>query len=168
MIRIARLEDINQIMLIVSETIEDLNSENNHQWSETYPTEVNFTEDINNKALYIFEKSGQVAGFICINQQEDEAYKELNWNCTEPAIVIHRFAVRRSHQRQSIGTKLLEYIESFARNKDIFYLKVDTNSKNTRMNKLFQKQEYNFIGTINLRGLNDKFNCYDKVLEREV
>jgi ribosomal protein S18 acetylase RimI-like enzyme len=167
-IRIARTEDLDQIMLIVKETIEDLNNEGNIQWSEEYPNRDHFSEDIKNNQLYIFEKEGKVAGFICLNTNEDEAYQGLPWRKNEMAMVIHRFAVSREKQRQSIGTKLIEYAERFALNKNICYLKVDTNSKNSRMNRLFDKMGFEFIGQINLRDVKSKFNCYDKIIENEV
>jgi ribosomal protein S18 acetylase RimI-like enzyme len=163
-IRIARTDDLDQIMTIVKETIEDLNKEDNRQWSEEYPNRDHFSEDIKNNQLYIFEKEGKVAGFICLNTQEDEAYRGLPWRLEETALVIHRFAVSKEKQRQSIGTKLVEYAERFALNKNIKYLKVDTNSRNSRMNQLFRKMNFEFIGQINLRDLESKFNCYDKII----
>ncbi len=165
MIRIARYEDLDQILNIIKETIEDLTEQGNFQWSETYPTENHMKEDIKKASLYIFEKNNEVAGFICLNKHEDIAYKPLPWRKKGEAIVIHRFAVKRCYQRQKIGTKLIEFAENFARNKGIYYLKVDTNSKNIRMNALFKKMGFVFIGTIHLRNLTDPFNCYDKVLE---
>ena len=166
MIRIARMEDLDQIMAIVKETVEDLKSENNFQWSDIYPNIDHFIQDIKNNDLFIYDKENQVAGFICINQKQDEAYKGLPWQSNKAAIVIHRFAIKRDNQRQKIGSKLLEYTEGFARNKGIYYIKVDTNTNNYRMNKLFEKNKFNFVGTIHLRDLIDKFNCYDKVLQK--
>jgi ribosomal protein S18 acetylase RimI-like enzyme len=165
MIRIARLEDMDKILLIVKETIEDLQIEGNYQWDETYPTNLDFESDIKQASLYIYELEGDVAGFICINRNESEAYQGLPWRSKGDAVVIHRFAVKRPYQRQQIGTKLVEYAERFTKNKGINYLKVDTNSKNTRMNALFKKLDYQYIGTIQLRNVEAEFNCYDKILE---
>lgn len=165
MIRIARYDDIEQILNIVKETIEDLQKEGNYQWGDDYPTKEYFLEDIKNASLYIFERNNEVAGFICLNKQEDEAYKKLNWQKQGEAIVIHRFAVKRSYQNQRIGSKLLEFAENLARNKGINYLKVDTNSKNKKMNAFFQKHGFKFVGQIYLRKVPDPFNCYEKVLE---
>ncbi|QVK17984.1 GNAT family N-acetyltransferase [Mycoplasmatota bacterium] len=164
MIRIARNEDLDQILMIVNETIEDLQKQDNYQWSDTYPTRKHFEEDIKNVNLYVFELNNEVAGFICINKKEDSAYQSLSWTKESCAIVIHRFAVKRSYQRQKIATKLIEFVEHFAKNKNINYIKVDTNSKNSRMNTLFNHLGYTFIGEINLRDLKDVFNCYDKIL----
>lgn len=167
MIRIARREDINQIMAIVQETIEDLSKEGNVQWSDEYPMEEHFLNDISNNQLYIFETGDRVAGFICINTDEDVAYQGVNWRKNEPAIIIHRFAVKRDNQNGGIGTRLLEYAFRFARNKGLSYVKVDTNSKNSRMNRLFQKMGFELVGQIQLRNISDLFNCYDKILEVE-
>lgn len=167
MIRIARKEDIDQIMAIVHETIEDLNQEGNYQWDDKYPTEARFLEDINNNHLYIVESEDKVAGFICMNQEEDEAYQTLEWRLDKPALVIHRFAIKRDKLRQGLGTKLVEFAIRFARNKGLNYVKVDTNSKNSRMNRLFQKLGFNYVGQVRLRHVEDPFNCYDYIIESE-
>lgn len=165
MIRIARKEDIDQIMTIVQETIEDLNQEGNYQWDETYPKEEHFLEDIHNNHLYIVESEDRVVGFICINQEEDETYQKVEWRLDEPALVIHRFAIKRDKLRQGLGTKLVEFAIRFAENKGIHYVKVDTNSKNIRMNALFQKLGFVHVGQIHLRNVEDPFNCYDYIIE---
>ncbi len=165
MIRIARNEDLAYILEIVKETVEDLQNQGNYQWSEFYPTRIHFEEDIKNKSLYIYEFNNEVAGFICINKIEDEVYHSLNWRQGGEAIVIHRFAVKRSYQRQKVATKLIEFVEHFAKNKGINYLKVDTNSENTRMNAFFKHLGFVFIGNIHLRNVVELFNCYDKILE---
>jgi ribosomal protein S18 acetylase RimI-like enzyme len=165
MIRIARMDDLDKIMNIVNETIEDLNTEGNYQWSTDYPLRENFEEDIKSASLYIYEQDGEVASFMCINKKQDDAYNNVNWSKDGDAIVIHRFAVKRSFQKKGIGSKMIEFTENFAKNKNIRYLKVDTNSQNTRMNKLFIRLGFNFVGQINLRDVKEPFNCYDKILE---
>jgi len=165
MIRIARLEDLDQILEIVKETVIDLQNEGNYQWDENYPTKINFETDLKNADLYVYEKNNEVAGFICINKKEDSAYLPLTWRRAKDAVVIHRFAVKRSYQRQKIGSKLVEFAEHFAENKGIKYIKVDTNSKNSRMNALFKHLGFEFVGQIHLRDVKEPFYCYDKILE---
>lgn len=165
MIRIARKEDIDQIMAIVHDTIEDLNREGNYQWDELYPTEEHFLNDIQNHHLYIIESEDKVAGFICLNQEEDEAYKTVNWRLDAPALVIHRFAIKRDKKRQGFGTKLVEFAIRFAKNKGLNYVKVDTNVKNTAMNNLFKKLGFVYVGQVHLRHVKDPFNCYDYIIE---
>ena len=165
MIRIARKEDIDQIMTIVNETIEDLTAEGNYQWDETYPTADHFLYDIQNNNLYIIESEDKVAGFICINQEEDEAYKTVNWRLDQPAIVLHRFAIKRDKMGQGLGTKLVEFAIRFSQNRGLNYVKVDTNVKNKRMNEFFKKLGFVFVGQIVLRNVKDPFNCYDYIVE---
>ena len=117
MIRKARLDDIEEILQIVSETIEDMRKEGNPQWNETYPTKEHFSKDINSGHLYIYEINKELAGFICINNIENKEYKNLVWSQNKQALVIHRFAVKRKYQRQKIGTKLMLFVEKYARKK---------------------------------------------------
>jgi len=110
MIRIARNEDLDSIIGILKETIEDLHNEGNYQWNEDYPLRTHFEADIKNTCLYVAEVNNEVAGFICINTDEDLAYQPLPWRKEGLAIVIHRFAIKRSYQRQKIGTKLIDFV----------------------------------------------------------
>jgi|SRR5690554_482526 len=137
MIRIARYEDLIEILLIVKETIDTLQKQGNFQWSKDYPTKKHFEQDINNAHLYVYEIDNEVGGFICINNIENKEYYGLPWRKKDKAIVIHRFAVKRKYQRQKTGTKLMKFVESYAFKKGINYIKVDTNTKNIRMNALF-------------------------------
>lgn len=164
MIRKARIDDIKDILEIVSETIEDMRKEGNPQWNETYPIKEHFLEDINNGHLYVYEINKEVRAFICINEIENKEYQHLVWGQNKQAVVIHRFAVKRKYQRQKLGTKLMLYVEKYAREKGLYYIKVDTNSTNKRMNALFNKLGYRFVGTIYMRNLVKEFNCYEKIL----
>ena len=165
MFRLAIIEDLDQIMAIVKETIEDLNKEGNFQWGDGYPNINVFKEDIKNHSLYVYLNNSEVVAFICLNHKEDLAYKEVTWNKQEKAFVIHRFAVKRAFQRQKIGSKVIHWVEEYAKRNQIYYLKVDTNSKNIRMNALFKKMGFQYVGSIQLRNVKTVFNCYDKIIE---
>ena len=93
-IRKAVLEDVDQIMDIISGTIEEMHSYGSTQWSEQYPQRKNFENDIAEQTLYVYEvEKGKVLGFICLNFIEPPEYKELKWCSDKKAIVIHRMSV---------------------------------------------------------------------------
>lgn len=47
MFRKATFDDLNKIMTIIAKTISDMRSYNSDQWSDDYPKEQVFIEDIN-------------------------------------------------------------------------------------------------------------------------
>lgn len=166
MIRKAEIKDIKDIMKIIKETIEEMHSYDNNQWDENYPQEKDFLDDIQKGDLYASEREGKLVGFVCINKVEPAAYRELNWSLNEEFMVIHRMAVKFAVRRTGIGAELMKYADSLALKNNIRYIKTDTNSVNFKMNALFKKCGYNFVGQIRFLGKEKPFYCYEKVLKR--
>ena len=89
--RKATMADLPYIVPMVKRTIAEMHSYNNHQWDETYPQESDFAEDIEKGELFVAERNGRLAGFVCINQVEPAEYQGVPWSKEKPAFVIHRW-----------------------------------------------------------------------------
>lgn len=164
MIRQAVIDDIKDIIKIIDETIVEMASYNNTQWNKSYPQEKDFIKDISEKSLFICEKGRKIAGFICINKVEADEYNGLNWPLNENFMVIHRMAVNPDYRRMGIGSELLTFADKYALKNNIKYLKTDTYSINTKMNNLFKKSDYDFVGEIHFSGNTEPFYCYKKMI----
>lgn len=164
MIKKAVNEDIKDIMSIIKETIVEMNSYNNHQWDENYPQEKDFMNDIKEGNLFVVKRKGILVGFVCINKTEPIEYNGLKWSLSEDFMVIHRMAVKLDFRRMGVGTELMNFADELALENNIRYLKTDTYSINTKMNTLFKKCGYNFVGEMNFLSKEEPFNCYEKVL----
>lgn len=165
MIRGAVLEDLENIMSIIKETIVEMHSYNNYQWDKNYPKEKDFMDDIEKGHLFVEEREGKLVGFICINKVEPIEYKGLNWSLDMEAMVVHRMAVNPCCRREGIGTALMRFTDELALKNNITYLKTDTYSLNTKMDALFKKSGYDFVGEMNFLGKEKTFYCYEKVLK---
>lgn len=163
-IRQADLSDIEEIMRIIKLVYREMHLEGNHQWDETYPQAVDFENDIRKKELFISEIHGRVGGFLCINHHEPEEYAQIHWSSHQTPLVLHRMAVASEFRGRGIGSVLLGFAEEFARKNGVTYLRSDTNSLNPKMNALFQKMGYSFVGQMHAFGKKVPFNFYDKVL----
>lgn len=159
-------EDIQDIMKIIKETIEEMRTYNNTQWNEEYPAEKDFMKDIENEELFVIEREGRLAGFVCINKEVPDEYDGLNWSSDKEALIIHRMAVSLEHRKSGIGTELMKLADDFALRSNIKYLKIDTYSINEKMNALIKKFDYKFVGEINFKGREKSFYCYEKVLNK--
>lgn len=164
MIRRALENDLNDIIEIVRGTVKDLQAEGNMQWDDKYPSSDDFKRDIQNNSLFVCEEDKEILGFIVVDKKEPEEYKNLEWHSNE-FLIIHRFSVSNKHLRKGIGSKLMKFVEVYGKEIGVKCIKVDTNSKNSRMNYLFNKMEYRFVGYVSFRDVKDKFNCYEKILE---
>lgn len=165
MMRKAALEDLKNIMAIIKETIAEMHSYNNYQWDENYPKEEDFIDDIEKKNLFVSERSGKLVGFICVNKEQPIEYNGLNWLLNDEAMVIHRMAVNPACRREGIGTELMKFADELALKNSIRYLKTDTYSLNIKMDALFKKSGYNFVGEMSFLGKEKPFYCYEKILK---
>jgi GNAT superfamily N-acetyltransferase len=164
MIRKANYTDIKEIMNIIRDTVVEMHSDGNTQWDENYPQENDFLKDIQKGDLYVCERDGNLAGLVCINKIQPLEYKGLPWSKEETAIIVHRMAVSQSYRRRGIGTELMAFAEEFAVQNNVQYLKTDTYSINTKMNAMFVKCGYKWVGEMSFRSKEKPFYCYEKVL----
>lgn len=77
-------------------------------------------------------------------------------------------AVNSHYRRSGIGTELMKFADELALENSIFYLKTDTYSINIKMNALFKKCDYEFVGEMSFLGKEEPFYCYEKILNLEV
>lgn len=165
LIRFATLQDIPQIMQLVSEVVPLMNAGGNFQWDAHYPNPEKFSDDIAHDKLWVAEINGNIAGVSAITTDQDPEYAEVGWDLRETAIVTHRLAVSPRFRGQGVAAALLQKAEDEAIRRGINTLRVDTNSNNQATQKLFPKMGYVFAGEIGLSyrpGL--RFYCYEKRL----
>ena len=77
-----------------------------------------------------------------------------------------RVAVAPSAQGKGIAQKFMEYAEEVAKEKGYLYVRVDTNSVNETMQRLFKRCGFQYIQDINLKnkpGLS--FKLFEKKIE---
>ena len=165
MIRKAKLSDLDRIMEIISEAVAEMKSYGNTQWDENYPNNETFITDINNNSLYVYEEDNLIKGLVCIDTDEDEEYKNLNWSLNENCMVTHRMAIDSKFRNGGIAGKLMDCCEEIALSNGVRYLKADTYSINTKMTSFFKKRGYNFVGEIKFPSKEKPFYVYEKILK---
>ena len=166
LIRRATVADLPAIVALVQAVVPLMNAAGNWQWTNDYPNETVFTNDIAQRHLWVAELAGQLAGVAALTQDQDPEYADANWDATEPALVTHRLAVAPAAQGQGVAQALLLQAEHEALALGLRTLRVDTNSENAATQRLFPKLGYQFAGEIKLAfrpGL--RFFCYEKRLD---
>ena len=162
-IRLATLNDVDAIMLLIAEVVPMMNAAGNFQWDSTYPNPTVFKNDIALNQLWVADVDGGIAGVAAITTDQDAEYAEVGWDLNETAIVTHRLAVSSKHRGLGIGAKLLMQAEDEAIKRGINVLRIDTNSNNKVTRQLFPKLGYEFAGEIGLAFRpNLRFYCYEK------
>jgi len=165
LIKLATLNDIPQIMQLISRVVPIMIASGNYQWDNTYPNAEVFINDISLGKLWVAEVEGQIAGITAITTDQETEYAQVGWDITETAIVTHRLAVDPQYRGMGIAASLLQQAEYEAIHRGINILRIDTNTGNQATQKLFPKLGYVFAGEIGLGfrpGL--RFYCYEKRL----
>ena len=164
MFRKAVAEDVEQIMTIIAQTVQEMKTDNNPQWDEKYPQAQDFLADIERGWLYVLEASGQIQGFVCLNNIEGKSYPKIAWENTTTPIVMRRMGVNPICRRQGIAGQLLAQIEALAKKNNISVLKMDTFCRNDKMNAFARKNGFVHRGTVCILNITEPFYFYEKVL----
>ena len=165
--------DIDAILIIVQQTVAEMQTYGNNQWDETYPLRDRFIQDLENHALYVAKASRNrtedseimaIQGFIVIDREEPDEYNTINWRSDRPFLVIHRLAVSIHHRSQGIASALEAFACQLATAQNIAYIKVDTHNTNQRMQQFLERKGYIKTGETLAKGKDKPFYYYDKLL----
>ena len=78
--------------------------------------------------------------------------------------MIHRLAVDNAYRNDGVAAFLMESIEKEIIKKGKCFIRTDTNSKNIKAQRFFEKVGYKFVGEIKVPRLEGTFFCYEKRL----
>ncbi|MCP1159175.1 GNAT family N-acetyltransferase [Bacillus infantis] len=163
-IRKAELKDIRKIMEIVKKTVEIMKQENNDQWTDEYPAETDFLNDIKNGTMFTAVMDGEPAGAITCDQVQAEQYSQVSWQKEAgECYVFHRLVVDPEIRGAGIASRLISFAEQHAVQRNVPYMRTDTYSLNKKAQKLFEKNGYKKAGQIYM-DREHPFFCYDKLL----
>ena len=163
---LASLNDIPEIMELITAVVPVMNAAGNFQWDNAYPNKQVFENDIAMNQLWVAKIDGIIAGVAAITTDQDAEYADVGWDITQTAIVTHRLAVSPKYQGMGIAAALLTQAEQEAIKRDINFLRIDTNANNQATQKLFPKLGYVFAGEIGLGFRpNLRFYCYEKIIK---
>ena len=164
MIKKASIENLDEVDLIMKEIKEEMRKENNPQWGSTeadYPSKTKLKEDIINNRMYIYIEDNIIKGVLSIVEDDGE-YNELLKNSPKKAYILHRLAISKKYRNNSIASKLMKFAEKKAKENIIKVLKSDTEISNDKMNNLFIKEGYKYIGRFSYNDYPGIYNYYEK------
>jgi ribosomal protein S18 acetylase RimI-like enzyme len=152
-------------MQIVRAVVPLMRAGGNLQWDDQYPNPRVFEEDIALAQLWVAVIHEDVVGVVALTTDQSPEYVQAGWDITEPAIVIHRLAIRPEATGKGTAAALMRQAEAVAISRNIPRIRADTNTRNQAMQRLLAKLGYALSGEIRLDfrpGL--RFFCYEKLL----
>lgn len=162
--RPAILSEVPRIWTILQQAIQRRKADGSNQWQDGYPNPEVITQDIQKEVGYVITFNNTIIAYtaILINDEPEYNAIEGKWLTNQDFIVFHRVAVADAFLGQGVAKRMLAYIEDFARQNQIYSLKVDTNFDNAPMLTLLQNNGYVYCGEVYFRGSPRK--AFEKVV----
>lgn len=153
MIRLATLNDLEQINRIYMDARSFIASYGSPQWQNNYPSKEISIDDINRKVLYVYEES-EILGVMAVFDDEVTYNRiEGSWLSNKPYKVIHRIATKKESFNKGISSKMINFVFDVLKAKSI---RIDTHKLNIPMQNLLMKLNFTYCGIIYLNQLVDK------------
>lgn len=161
--REAKKEDIESILEVISHAKEYMKRNNSTQWNENYPNKETIINDIEKNMGYVLIVENLIRGYMVVEFSDDEIYKNIKgkWKTFGNYASIHRCAIHKELRGQGYGSELFKFAEKLALSKNIRSVRVDTAPENETMKHLFNKNGYEYCGTVFIDG--EKI-AYEKLL----
>lgn len=162
--RKANLLEAPEIWDILQDAILRRKADGSNQWQDGYPNPEIIKIDIEKGIGFVLLENNSIIGYcaVLINDEPEYANIQGKWITDTDFVVVHRIAIATSHLGKNLSKKIIEFIEDFALNHQIYSIKVDTNHDNFAMMKIFEKAGFVFCGIVHFRG--SPRRAYEKVL----
>ena len=136
------------------------------QWTETYPSEVAFRNDLVRGELWVFDPGNGPVACLVVSDLMDPEYRAVSWGTPDQgARYIHRLAVHPDFQRRGIAGKLMDFAESQARAERATAIRLDTFSRNAGNQRFYENRGYRRLGAVYFPNQSAyPFYCYERAL----
>lgn len=158
-IRLAREEDLNQILEIYKHAREFMVKNNNPtQWGSDYPNADILREDIKRQELFVEAEGEEIHGAFVLAIGEDPTYLKIyegEWISDTTYSTIHRIATKGIYK--GMFERVITYCIDM-----IPHLRIDTHADNKIMQHLIEKNGFKKCGVIYVRSGGSRI-AYEKV-----
>ncbi|MEN1785656.1 MAG: GNAT family N-acetyltransferase [Bacteroidota bacterium] len=165
-LRLAKMSDIDKILLTTKACAQHMYSQGIFQWNEHYPSRAAFEKDVSRNELHVSSLNESIIAGIVISTVKDQEYEDINWLTQgERHTYIHRVFVHPDHQGQGIAQQMMSFAESQAKTQGHASVRLDTFSQNQRNQVFYEKRGYQRLGSIFFPKQSEHpFYCYELVL----
>ncbi|AUD64783.1 hypothetical protein BK011_03475 [Tenericutes bacterium MZ-XQ] len=151
MIRLARVDDIDQIWQLRLETSELLKERHIDQWQYHKPEKSTILEDIELGEFFIDEVDNYIVGMIAIKKGIEHTYNQIfggSWGYDRPYMTIHRLAVKKDCLGKNISINMMKFAHEYTLSQGLDYIRIDTHEDNKYAQRLFTNLGYKLRGFI--------------------
>lgn len=154
------LPEVLTIFKSAAENIAKMNIDHWQYWKNPPQQKTNWLkEGIKNKEYYFIDaEDGDRIGMVRI-QDADELYWGKN---NDKALYVHSLVVLEKFNGRKYGNQILQQIEKSAKKKNKDYIRLDCDSKNSKLCRYYEKQSFQKVGEQKLPL--STYNLYQKDL----
>lgn len=163
-IRRAREEDIPRLYTILKAVVHHMHQVGFDQWNDDYPTCDILERDVTNGTCYLYTEDETIVGFITLDDEQPQAYDNVDFRFGLPCLCVHRLAIDPAYQRRGIARTIMHFAESHAKDIGCTAIRLDTREDNQGSLKLYKTLDYVHRGHIHYPGVVYKFPCMEKKL----
>jgi len=155
--------DTHLVFSIYKSCIEQHAQAGFYQWDKTYPSLNTVETDIKKKHLFGLKHNGSIIAVVAITDDEPKEYHELTWQFKASYVVVHRLCVAKQHLRKGIAKKLMQMVETYAKQEKYQSIRLDTFSLNKAALRFYKNLNYNEVGKVNFPKRTDSdYTCFEK------
>ena len=161
------INDIENVMKIINEAQEYFKRNGIEQWQDGYPNSDTIYNDIKNNSSYVLEYENEIVATAMLSFEEDKTYKNIyegKWisDMGEYA-VIHRIAVSEKIKGNGIASNIIKLVEELCKKNKVNSIKIDTHKDNISMQRLLEKNGFQYCGIIFLEDGNERI-AFEKII----
>lgn len=168
-IRLATLQDCDQVLVIIEEAKKYFKSQGIDQWQNGYPHAQSILQDVTNHCCYVLCDADQIIATAAILFEDDPNYATIedgDWLSHSPYGVIHRIACLPQYKGQGLCSLFFEYAKMRGRAAHLHSLRVDTHRDNHSMQRLIAKNGFQYCGIVHMADGGERY-AYEYVFEKE-
>lgn len=118
---------------------------------DVYPTPETAGQAQRRGELFVQEEGGAIVGAAILNQRQMDAYQEAEWRydaAEQDVMVLHTLVISPGASGKGYGKAFVRFYEQYARGHNCHYLRMDTNSRNTRARAMYRKLGFHEAGVV--------------------
>lgn len=166
MIRPGKEMDVSKILGITRACGAAMRAAGIFQWTESYPSEAAFRNDLERGELWVFDQGHGPVACLVLSDLMDPEYQAVRWGTPDRgARYIHRLAVHPDCQRRGIAGQMMDFAELHAWAEGATSMRLDTFSRNAGNQRFYENRGYQRLGAVYFPNQSAyPFYCYELVL----
>ncbi|KRV47534.1 GNAT family acetyltransferase [Wenjunlia vitaminophila] len=139
--------DLDLLVSFRTEAAEWLGALGVDQWRKPYPREL-LLASIEAGTVFLVSDGDQVAGTVTLDQEDLEPGAWTDEELKEPALYVHKLAVRRAHSGRNLGGRVLDWAGDRAACAGAHWLRLDAWTNNRKLQGYYLKQGFQHVRTV--------------------